>query len=173
MERIHSLSGKEDVSKILAVTIGPFLATAGVLKLVLGRWWVKEPASSPSTNLSSSTAPQAKPQVPTAVLNITSVIEVLAGIGLVYAQLRLFAAIVLLCMIAFLEFENRRRGVQPLGWAFRVPALVVTIGLVVILILETGEGGRSLGLRDFWEGKGSWGIKRWAGLEGREVGFDF
>ena len=77
---------------------------------------------------------------------------------------------VLLAMIAYLEMESRRRGVEKLGWGLRIPALVVTIGLVAIVLLE---GGFSDGLRYIWAESGKWEMKRWAGLEGREVGFDF
>jgi uncharacterized membrane protein YphA (DoxX/SURF4 family) len=153
---------KYDFSAILAFIIGPFLATAGVLKLVLGRWW----DSAPSTS-----APQPSGRrLPKAVFDFTSAIEVLFGVTLVYPQLRTFSAVMLLGMIAFLEVENRRRGAKSLGWAFRIPALIVTGALVGIVILE---GGTWLPSLQFWSVKFGEEARRWAGLEEREVDLDF
>jgi hypothetical protein len=168
MNYIHSLTGENDLSTSLAKIIGPFLATAGVLKLVLGRWWTR--------TLSPSTPTDPKPEVPTTILNTTSAIEVLASIALLYHQLRLSAAIILLCMIAFLEFENWRKGTEKLGWKMRIPALVVTTSLVIIVITditETDEEAMWIRSKRIWDELGNWKIRRWAGLEGREVGFDF
>jgi uncharacterized membrane protein YphA (DoxX/SURF4 family) len=98
---------KYDFSTILALIIGPFLATAGVLKLVLGRRW----DSTPSTSASQPS----ERQLPKAVFDFTSAVEVLFGLTLVYPQFRIFSAVMLIGMIAFLAVENKR-GAKPLGW---------------------------------------------------------
>lgn len=95
--------------------------------MVLGRWW----DSTPSTSASQPS----ERQLPKAVFDFTSAVEVLFGLTLVYPQFRIFSAVMLLGMIAFLAVENRR-GAKPLGWAFRIPALVVTGALVAIVVLE-------------------------------------
>jgi uncharacterized membrane protein YphA (DoxX/SURF4 family) len=174
MERTHSFFNNEDIAATLALLIGPFLATAGFLKLFLGRWWVpshgQASSRTPSASLPSPSPSNPKPQIPTIILNVTSIVEILAGIALLYPFLRFLAAVVLLAMIAYLEVENRRRGVEGLGWGLRIPAVVVTMGLVAILLSESRF--RRV-VEEIWVESGKWEMKMWAGLEGREVGFDF
>lgn len=146
------------ISNYLALFIGPFLATDGVLQLVLGRGWMSTPPQEASP----------APQISSFTLKITSVIEVLAGITLLYTTLRLLAAEVLLVMITFLEF-NRTRGVKPLAWKLQIHTFVVTVGLLVIVVLDGAALFQKISLLN----GATWEIKRWAGIEGREVGFDF
>ena len=64
-------------------------------------------------------------------------------------------------------------GVERLPRKMRIPTLVVAVGLLIIVALECDEAGVWLRMRAVWGEGDSWKMRRWAGIEGREIGLEF